>query len=155
MIMYLDPGETTGWAMYSGDFSSGQLPFVEMGNVIADITRDCGGDLLIGWEAFIIGGHTARKPGSHWAIEMIGVVRYHALRYGCTILPSYPSSSLPPDQVRDKQLKRLGWHKPGRTHANDAAIHLMHYMITKKHMPVEMLKELVGVKEEESNQGNR
>jgi hypothetical protein len=144
-VLYIDPGETTGWAMWaSNTFGSGQKDFLETGNFLDAITLQGGSLLKIGWEAFLIGAHTARKPGSHWAIESIGVARYYALKRGCVILPSYPSSSLPPDTIRDRQLKRIGWHKPGRPHANDASHHLMRYMLSSKVMPEEMVKKVVG-----------
>jgi hypothetical protein len=145
MILWLDPGETTGWAAWDrGIFQSDQLGFQDTGWLIESTAKNDGSLLSIGWEAFIISALTARKPGSHWAIEVIGVARYFALVHGATILPAYPSSSLPKDTIRDRQLKSIGWHKPGRTHANDAACHLMHYMLASRNMPSAIAKELAG-----------
>jgi hypothetical protein len=145
MICYLDPGETTGWATWVDDnFDSGQLGFLEMGEFLDTISFKYGSLLKIGWEAFLIGAHTARKPGSHWAIEVIGLARWNAMRRGAHVLPSYPSSSLPPDTIRDWQLKRIAWHKPGKTHSNDASHHLMRYLLSARIMPDEMVKAVVA-----------
>lgn len=147
MICYLDPGETTGWATWDmGIFDSGQLDFQSIGSFMDAKTFQFGALMSVGWEAFLITAHTARKPGSHWAIEVIGVARHYALQRRCHILPSYPSSSLPTSTVRDRQLKRLGWHTPGKDHANDAACHLMHHLVHTRHLPDELVGKLVDGK---------
>ncbi len=140
---YLDPGETTGWAIWNGKFVSGQLGFQEIGDWLDDITMEYSTDLRLGWEAFMITPRTALMKGSHWALETIGIARYFALRRGATILPCYPSSSLPNDQVKDRQLKNIGWHTPGRIHANDAACHLMKYLLSCKQLPEDLAGKIL------------
>ena len=140
---YLDPGETTGYATWNGSFQSGQLSFQETGQWLDGIARMYGPELQLGWEAFMITPRTALMKGSHWAVETIGLARYFALRNGATILPCYPSSSLPEDQIKDRQLKNIGWHTPGRIHANDASHHLMKYLLSCKQLPSDLAGKIM------------
>jgi hypothetical protein len=45
-----------------------------------------------------------------------------------------PSSSRNLGRSGDK-LKKLGWHKPGRDHANDAGAHLLAHLLKENKLP--------------------
>lgn len=142
-IIWIDPGRTTGYAFFtnSASFHSGQLEFQSFGEQLEMTCEVNGSSVWIGWEDFIINRMTASKKGSECALETIGVCRYLAQKYDCTILePATPSSRELGSLLK---LKRLGWHKPGQVHANDAAQHLLAFMIRDHALPEDLLKKIM------------
>lgn len=159
-VLWLDPGKTTGWAklVRGKDFYSGQEDFMGIGNILLG---HCTGyyttwqrdkipgykdqdnvwtDIVIGWEQFNITSHTWRLGDNNWALEVIGVARWHCMSYGKKMLQ--PATRESRNIVSFQLLKAAGWHKPGMDHANDAARHLLAWVIRDGSATPEM-KELI------------
>ena len=109
-----------------GEIAHGQLPFDDFGDYLWTLLQN-----LEDWhvptqvvcERFVISSGTVRKAkDAHWALEIIGVSRWMAKRYG----RPYKMQSISDAQgfAPDKWLREAGWYVPGRPHANDAIRHL-------------------------------
>lgn len=59
--------------------------------------------------------------------EYIGVIKHYSYYTGTPLVMQAPSTGL--QFVKDKRLKSLGLHIPGRNHANDATRHLLYYLV--------------------------
>jgi hypothetical protein len=91
--------------------------------------------LAIGWEKFTITGNTAKftRAGSNAAIEVIGVCRWAAHAWSCTVLPAAQQHT--PDAADQHLLKSLGWWVPGKDDAQSAAAHLVRWMLRSNQAP--------------------
>jgi hypothetical protein len=149
MTIWLDPGKTTGIAGW--DYASRQFTSIEVGDDLkalglhlellatmqdGGIISDTPGRIEIGWERYVITPGNTRHGTAYWSLETIGVARYLALKHDFTILKPQMSSVM--TAVPDGRLKAIGWHKPGKPHANDAARHLLRYMLKAGLLPIEM-----------------
>lgn len=124
--MWLDPGKVTGYSrlLFGGRepwFNAWEVGPQEMGNLIADQTARHGREMILGWEAYLGSGGTPRH-----ALEVIGVARYFATKHNCVIVERPASSRL---ICRDEHLRELGWHRPGKEHANQATRHLVAWLL--------------------------
>ena len=139
--IWLDPGQVTGWAYLTDHykFHSGQNNFMSLGTQLEMACSIHGESLWIGWESFVINPATASKHGSEWPLQVIGVARYLAEKYECTMLP--PRAPATRELGSLQKLKRLGWYTPGQPHANDAASHLLAYMISSHALPQNLLEQ--------------
>lgn len=136
LVVWLDPGLTTGWAsLYGGQsFESGQGSFTEVGDMLDAHGNLYQEDLAIGWEQYIVtpGGGiagTANPP-----IEVIGMAKWIGYWHNATTLTPVPSSFRLPASTQ--MLKKLGWYRPGQEHANQAARHLLAWMFREKLLTV-------------------
>jgi hypothetical protein len=129
-ILALDPGKTTGWATYNeGNFESGQTNFMETCQLIRDMATWEKTDLHIVSESFLITMQTVKNTQAPWSLELIGVARYFAQELtGQDLTLQMPSAAK--RFSSDERLKAFGWHKPGKGHANDAARHLLLFMVS-------------------------
>lgn len=130
-ILALDPGQTTGWALWEpGSLSPpecGQTDFVETMRLLSDrVSRF--ENLQIVAEMFIIGAGTVRKSQAPWSLEIIGCARWAALTTGRDLKLQQAASAK--RFSSDWRLKALGWYKPGKGHANDALRHLLLYAVS-------------------------
>ena len=120
----VDPGGTTGLAwIIDGIFDSGQLAggrdafaeYFEWAQAMQLTHIIC--------EDFIITGQTAKKTPQPDALRIIGYLELWAQ------VRKVPFTLQTPSQAKgfstDAKLKALGWYKPGKGHANDAARHLL------------------------------
>ena len=142
---WFDPGKTTGiagWDSRTGTFTSLEASsdlteigkWVELLLLVNDQDPDF--RLAIGWERYVVTPGNARHGTAYWSLEVIGVLKYLALKHGVTILKPQMSSMMATST--DKRLKAIGWHKPGKPHANDAARHLLRYMLKAGTLPIEI-----------------
>lgn len=134
-IMWLDPGAVTGWAAYDLEldvFTSGQCSLDELRQRYEALVPSYGHRMAVGWELFIntSGGARSSTPGP--SNEAIGVTRSIAEKHGIRILKPQPSSAR--NLGSPAFLRRLGWYKPGKGHANDASQHLLAYLIRQRPM---------------------
>lgn len=141
IVLWLDPGLTTGVASYdfqTGRFHSDQLLFHPLGQYLETICSFFRGGLAVGWERFLM------TPGSHakpdHSIEPIGVTRYLAVKHQCQLLQPVPSSMR--ELGSDDKLKKLDWYKPGKRHANDAANHVLAWLLREKKLPQNLVEKL-------------
>lgn len=142
-VTWVDPGLMSGWARWwpeSGEFHSGQLDLLDLGKQLDALLDHW---MWIGWERFVIQpgtsrlGQSADDLGS--ALEAIGVTRYMALRRGARILRPQVRSD---KALGLKHIKAIGWHSPGKDHANDAAGHLLTWALKNHVLPEQLLKRL-------------
>jgi hypothetical protein len=127
VVVWLDPGATTGWArwdVYAAEFRSGEDNFTGTGQLMnLWLSYD---ETWLGWEAFTIrpGSSRMKQDGSSWRV--IGMLEWLAFRHRATVIkPQNPDART----LGLKNLKRVGWHAPGKDHANDAAAHLLSFLI--------------------------
>jgi hypothetical protein len=133
-VLWLDPGSTTGWARAwdGGGFESGEAWFQRAGEIVRAHCR-ASRNARVGWEQFNITPATYRLKGSSDAIEVIGAARWVAGDMNAVILP--PAQRAARMTVTPAVLRRLGWYRPGLGHANDAARHLLAWMIRSGNAP--------------------
>jgi hypothetical protein len=145
LAIWLDPGATTGVAAWDFDrrlFRSWQEDFLRTGQLIGNLAELQGPEspIRLGYEQYnILPGSFARHDGS--ALMVIGMARWLCLLNNIGMLPSQPNSAR---RLGLRHLKTLGWHVPGRGHANDAAGHLATWMITGDLLPGELKERLRG-----------
>src|SRR6266702_7491411 len=144
MTIWLDPGKTTGYAYLTENYSfhSGESDFMALGTQLELTFSIHGSAAWVGWEDFLITPRTASMHGSEFALEAIGMTRYLAQKYECTILPAAPPSSRELGSLI--KLKRLGWYTPGRGHANDASSHLLSYCLREHILPDDLLHKALS-----------
>jgi hypothetical protein len=141
--VWLDPGATTGiatWNFRTGQFRSCQEDFLRTGRFLVEMGEYAERPISLGYEQFnITPGSYVHHDGS--ALMTIGMARWLTLVHEFKLLPSQPNSAR---RLGLKHLKTLGWHVPGRGHANDAAGHLATWMITGDLLPEELKERLRG-----------
>jgi hypothetical protein len=77
-------------------------------------------------ENFHITIRTGKLTRQHDALYIIGCLRYKANKDGHLFKLQNPSDKQFGD---DDRLKQIGWYSPGKGHANDAARHLLLYLL--------------------------
>jgi hypothetical protein len=131
-ILVLDPGKTTGWATFDvahQDFASGQEDYDGTCRLLFDTAKQ-GTDLDIVSESLVITVKTAKNTQATWSLELIGVARaVSRLWTQQELVLQTPAAAK--RLCSDDLLKTLGWYKPGKAHANDAARHLGLFMIQR------------------------
>jgi hypothetical protein len=146
-ILTMDPGLTTGVALYDREqdrFHSDQLDFNGTCAFLMQQGSHKGEDLVIVSESFIITQQTPKNTQAPWSLELIGVARMVSRTWcGRDLHKQDPASAK--RFASDARLKHLGWHKPGKGHANDAARHLLLLLATRAWIPQSTLAELTEV----------
>lgn len=132
LIVAFDPGVTTGVAWYRTDsetFHSCELSEHEVYELVDGL---CEAIDHVQIEKFVITQATTKKVVVYDSLYLIGYLRYAAWRCGFTSDMTKPADVMAP--FADSALKRVGWHKPGMGHANDAARHLAHHLVKTRQM---------------------
>jgi hypothetical protein len=131
-LFAFDPGQTTGWAIYetaSERVKSGEDDFDLFCERMELLFAAYGADLDVTGERFTITAATAKKTQQPWSIEVIGVAKYLAHKFGCGTV----TLQSPADAKRfgtNERLKNMGWWVPGTAgHDKDALRHLMVRMV--------------------------
>ena len=130
-ILTADPGKMTGWAMYiteTDDFSSGQLPWFEHLEWFEKVYRSF--DVVIS-ESFVITAATLKKSRQSWSLEAIGAMRYMLEKQGRNLVLQSPGEAK--GFATPEKLKKVGWWLPGNDHAQDAARHMLTYVVRNSH----------------------
>lgn len=137
-LLSLDPGETTGWAVWDysdrqplthvahGMIAGGLLGFIEWW---PGMIEECHPSEVVA-ESFILDGRTAFPNVTPLRIE--GALA--ALWRGPVALQRNVYKAHAPDEL----LKRVGLWWPGKGHDRDAARHAIAYTVTRKHIPTLM-----------------
>lgn len=140
-ILAVDPGLTTGFSIYrprverlalrnqggEEDFESHQFSKeMFLHEWLPEAVKEF--DTIV-CENFIITAQTAKKSQAPWSLEQIGVLRWLATQQGARFVLQKPAEALAFGS--DAKLKKLGWYKRGRGHANDAARHMVLYTVRK------------------------
>ena len=143
VILWIDPGLTNGWAVWEGEtfsFCSGQCDFFQLGEMVNDMGNQIGPDLWVGWEHYIV-VRGAKSGTPKYSLEAIGALRWICHFNECTVLPAMPSASR---KLGDAlKLKRVGWYKANQPHSNDAASHLLAYLIRERRVPDHLLGKIL------------
>lgn len=142
-VAWFDPGLTTGWATmtHDGFFESGQGSFEDVGSMVASEADIYGPNLWLGWELYNVTQGGGRSGTPKYSLETIGMLRWICHSRDVTVLKAMPSASRKlGDEVK---LKRLGWRKPGKVHANDAASHLLAWHLRENRLPPHLLSRVV------------
>ena len=141
ILVWLDPGLTTGIAWFNGErFDSCQLIFQDVGVWLTSHLLGLRERAHVGWEHYVVTGGGGRFGTPAPSLETIGMTRWICHEHGATILPAQPSSAR--KLGGDDKLKRLRWYKPGKRHANDAANHLLSYLLRTHSLPPELAGRL-------------
>lgn len=145
-ILWADPGGTTGIAAWlfdrgDGEFWCSQDGFRETGQKVEVLAQEYGADLSLGYERFTIlpGAGSVKHDGS--ALMVIGMLRWLALKHGVSMLPSQSPSDR---RLGLKHLRTVGWYRPGKEHARDAAAHLLVHGMKYGWLPEEVKVRLRG-----------
>lgn len=135
-LIALDPGGTTGWAMYD-DFSlehtCGHMGPEEHHNELFNFLENYRPDILIveDFQYRPLGQKVERMKIELTSVEYIGVAKLYAGGLpALTRLVLQPSSTCNgPRLITDELLKRMGLWIPNMRHAMDAREHLLYYQI--------------------------
>lgn len=144
-ILAMDPGETTGFARWNGEFYSWETPGGLSGSYDVLHHELWEGDHFV-YEKFVILPSTTKKnlDSAYTALYLIGA----ALVWCETAKIARIKSYLPADKsfATDAHLKALGWYKTGLGgHANDAARHLLKYMCDYRLLPDHLWSVLIDL----------
>lgn len=139
IIVWADPGLTTGLASYDmviKSFSSGQYDRPGLLVRLAELDRQAGDRMMwLGWEDYLHSGGP-QHGASEYSDEVIGALKDFASKKFVRTLKPQPSSAR---KLGSKVfLRRLGWYKPGKVHANDAAQHLLAFTLEMRPIPDEI-----------------
>lgn len=130
-ILVLDPGETTGWAVFSqgllvewGQEATGKNP-----SLMADLIRSKIGVELILFEEYRVRGNKFRTHvGSEVVtIQHIGAIHVVAAELGIPTVKQ--AAGLAKAFATDVKLRRWGLFQPNQRHTNDAIRHGVRYLL--------------------------
>ena len=140
-VIALDPGKTTGYAVW---WQGCERPTGGQDESCQSVGErlDCWlsvheGDAVVVCERFIINVNTVGNSQAPWSLELIGVARYLAAKYHAQFVLQTPADAK--TFMKDERLKKLGWYLKGKVHANDALRHLGLYVFTHKLMSTDVL----------------
>lgn len=137
MILAIDPGLTTGWATFDGlseetnDFRSGMVKgryeFYEW--FYKQLSRFYSGmnHLTVVMERFTITAATAKKSPQMDPLYIIGHVEAICHRDDIPFEFQLPSQAM--SFATNDKLRAVNWYKPGPGHDNDAARHLLLWLV--------------------------
>lgn len=133
-VLALDPGQTTGVALYDAyelpitapavgtSFWSAEYDFRSVCQLIRIWTTKLQFDLDVVSEPYKID-----KAQAPWSLEVIGVARYFSQEQtGQDLITKYGRS---PGFCTDERLKALGWYRPGKRNANSATRQLLIHLV--------------------------
>lgn len=133
MILAVDPGGTSGWALSTleepiRDLQVGQDTPLEMAARLREFCATAMdfkvGPRLLVMERFVINAFTAKKTAQPDALELIGLGRYLAEWHGVTFELQAPEAAK--NFAKDQQLRKWGAWVPKQDHARDAVRHLLY-----------------------------
>lgn len=143
-VLWLDPGKTTGWATFTAghSFDSGESDFLQVGRDLESYAKYHHSRLAVGYEKFIVTPGAGRK-NPEYSFEVIGMVKWICYVHGATLLTPAASADRTPGMEGDK-LRKLGWHKPTEGgHADDAAAHLLAWLLRENRVPKAFMNEIL------------
>lgn len=130
-VLWLDPGVTTGWALYylnQGVLYQDEYDYFTLCVRLERWLGTAGRHTMVGCERFVITPHSHRRPGSSEAMQAWGAVRSAALRHYAHGFDDRQTSSVAKSFGTDLRLRALRWYNPDMPHANDAARHVITWL---------------------------
>lgn len=139
-IIAWDPGLTTGLCIIENQTPGGEYEFLQQQLTFRQV-----GDLLERWEmdnlltppctfvceSFTINSQTAKNSQAPWSLEVIGLIRYFALKNNVELVFQQPSAAK--NLITDDVIKRAGKWVRGLPHAMYATRHaLLHAIVDRK-----------------------
>lgn len=143
-----DPGETTGWCHLSihdgevGIFNSGEADHNSIGNMLYDnlvlktVISKKEIETVFIVEKFIMNAKITQSP---WSLETTGLIRYFAGHYQVPLVTQSPSQAK--NLIKNEVIQRAGLYVPGKGHAMDAVRHALYFLVVKKGLLKECLRD--------------
>lgn len=141
-VMALDPGGTTGWALFnpllphvlcgqlSGNHHLNLFSYLQETVEPPTVLRES----VIVCESFQFRQFTGfdKSKVQLDSVEYIGVVKLFSQQFGVPV--QFQTASLAKHFVSDEKLRRMDWYKPtaGLVHARDALRHIIYYLVVTK-----------------------
>jgi hypothetical protein len=143
-LLFVDPGGMTGMAAYSdGTLRADEFPFHQACTQLETMMMQYSRELHVCWERFTIGPNTHKMSPQPEAYELIGVLKYLAVKYGCTVLkPALPAERL---AATPKMLQAIGWWPTGKDDAQSACQHMLAWMKRNDCVPSSAATILAGL----------
>jgi len=148
-LMAIDPGQTTGVALMDTDtgfrsleVEGGLIPAVDS---MRGILSRAQYDVLI-YEKFEIHNSTTKTDltDAYTALYINGNAIVLAAKLGIRVVEQRPKDKLFANSSQWRTLKAVGWYTPeGDGHANDAAAHLVKYMVDKHLLPDALFSKII------------
>lgn len=133
-VAWIDPGLMTGIAVLErGRFTVNEYEFQAAGDRLYGLCAQWRSALWLGWERFTINSQTHKKTRQPEAMEFIGVARYLATAWRCTILA--PAQQHTPNSLDRRRLEAIGWWVPGKDDAQSAACHMLSWLEKSRNLP--------------------
>jgi len=139
-VLWVDPGAFTGWALWDGTvFQSGQWQRLIAGDQLKKIIAKRSPQISVCWEKYLtLPGSTVKQDGS--ATKMIGVLEQIRFDHPYSLIKPKPSSAR---KVGIGTLQVVGWYRRGQVHANDAAAHVLSYLLTYDRLPADLKQKII------------
>lgn len=122
-VVAVDPGGTTGICLWSPEVGPSLMEMVP--NEAVEFLAECAAKIqpLYVIEKYTITAATAKMTQQHDALEIIGALKYIALKHRHPLVLQTPAEAK--KFSTNEKLKRIGWYKPGLPHARDASRHAL------------------------------
>lgn len=143
LIAWADIGLITGLAWYDLEhdiFNSWQYTYEDLRKQLDRLADHCDGRMAVGYEKFIVTSGGSRTSTPQHALRAEQVLADFARARNVPLLKPQPSSARKLGQV--VYLRRLGWYRPGKGHANDAAQHVLSRLLLQKPIPQPVREKL-------------
>lgn len=135
-IIALDPGGTTGWALYDVDsdnnekWTCGQIgPHEHHDELFSHLERLHVQSFTVVCESFEFRQNAQRNNLNLMSKEYIGIVKLFGQQRNVPVVFQTAGQAKP--FVTDEKLKIMGHYTPGMKHARDAYRHLILYMVSR------------------------
>lgn len=137
-LLVLDPGETTGWAVFENGklTAAGQGRTIEGWNVIGDLFEDIHPSMVL-YENYRVYAHKLERHSNSevYTLRLVGVIEYI-----CERAFNIPHHNQMAQQakgfVSDEKLKAWGFWNKGQRHARDAIRHGCYFLLFDKSLEV-------------------
>ena len=126
MIIALDPGVTTGFAIHHYDDSIKTDQVKCSHRAFYDLLVQFDPSEIV-FERFT---YQRRDKVVLYPVEVIGVIRLFAEQFEIPLYAQTPSSAM--NLFTDEKIKKMGLWTPGLVHGMDALRHLLYYMVVTK-----------------------
>jgi hypothetical protein len=124
--------------MWNGEFRSGQLPRIAAGVYLQLLIAEHSPKISVCWEKYLVlPASNIKQDGS--ATKMIGVLEHIRAEAPYSLIKPKSSSAR---KVGLGTLQVVGWYRRGLVHGNDAAAHVLSYLLTYDLLPSD-LKQLI------------
>lgn len=135
-LLCLDPGETTGWALYEHGklTSAGQVATKDSWNIISDLFEEKNPTHVV-YENYRVYSHKLDRHAFSevYTLRLIGVIEFL-----CDVVYRIPYDNQMAQQakgfVTDEKLKHWGYYNMGPKHARDAMRHGVYYLLFNKEL---------------------